>query len=122
MFRWIATIFRSFGPAWSGLAWAMREQRNLRAHALFTSLAMVFGWWLQIEAWEWCAVMLASGLVWVAELLNTALEVLADRVSREREESIRRVKDTAAAAVLLAAVAAFIVGLIIFLPKLWRLI
>ncbi len=111
MFRWIATIFRSFGPAWSGLAWAMREQRNLRAHALFTSLAMVFGWWLQIETWEWCAVMLAAGLVWVAELLNTALE-----------ESIRRVKDTAAAAVLLAAVAAFIVGLIIFLPKLWRLI
>jgi diacylglycerol kinase (ATP) len=47
--------------------------------------------------------------------------VLADRVSREREEPIRRVKDAAAAGVLLAATVAFVVGLIVFLPKLWRL-
>jgi diacylglycerol kinase len=67
-------------------------------------------------------VALSTGLVWAAELLNTAIEVLADRVSMEREEPIRRVKDAAAAGVLLAALAAFSVGLIVFLPKLWRLL
>jgi hypothetical protein len=60
--------------------------------------------------------------VWAAELLNTAIELLADRVSMQREEPIRRVKDAAAAGVLLAALAAFSVGLIVFLPKLWRLL
>lgn len=121
MFRWSALVLRSFGPALAGLAWAFRTQRNLQAHALAAVLTVGCGFWLKIEAWEWCAVALASGLVWAAELLNTAIEVLADRVSLAREEPIRRVKDVAAAAVLMAAVAASAVGLVVFGPKLWAL-
>jgi diacylglycerol kinase len=122
MLHWISLVIRSFGPAFAGLGWALKTQRNLQVHAVATSVALVFGFWLEIAPWEWCAVALSTGLVWAAELLNTAIEVLADRVSMEREEPIRRVKDAAAAGVLLAALAAFSVGLIVFLPKLWRLL
>lgn len=121
MLRWISSVIRSFRPALAGVGGALKTQRNLQVHAAATVLVMVLGFWLNIEPWEWCVVALATGLVWAAELLNTAIEVLADRVSREREEPIRRVKDAAAAAVLLAATAAFAVGLIVFLPRLWRL-
>ena len=122
MSRWLASVLRSFGPALAGLAWALKTQRNLQVHAFATVLVAVFGVWLQLADWEWCVVLLAVGLVCAVELLNTALEVLADRVSKEREEPIRRVKDAAAAAVLVAALAALGVGLVVFVPKLWRLL
>jgi len=121
MIRWLPAVLRSFGPAFAGLCWALRTQRNLKVHAAATVLVIALGAWLGMAAWEWCAVLLAAGLVWSAELLNTALEALADRVSREREEAICRVKDIAAAAVLMAALCAAAVGSVVFLPKLWRL-
>lgn len=122
MLRWSALVLRSFGPAFAGLAWALRTQRNLQVHALGLCVAVALGWWLNIAPWEWCAALLASGMVWTAELLNTAVEVLADRVSAAREEAIRIAKDVAAAAVLVSALAALAVGLLIFAPKLWALL
>lgn len=122
MTRWLASVLRSFGPALTGLVWALKTQRNLQVHGLATVLVAGGGFWLQMVAWEWCVVLLAVGLVWAAELLNTAIEVLADRVSKEREEPIRLAKDAAAAAVLVAALAALGVGLVVFLPKLWHLL
>lgn len=122
MTRWLASVLRSFGPALTGLVWALKTQRNLQVHGLTTVLVAGGGFWLQMVAWEWCVVLLAVGLVWAAELLNTAIEVLADRVSKEREEPIRLAKDAAAAAVLVAALAALGVGLVVFLPKLWHLL
>ena len=121
MLRWITSVILSFRPALAGVGWALKTQRNLQVHAATTVLVLGLGFWLKIAPWEWCVVVLATGLVWAAELLNTAIEVLADRVSKKREEPIRRVKDAAAAGVLLAATAAFVVGLIVFLPRLWRL-
>ncbi|MBB5031007.1 diacylglycerol kinase family protein [Prosthecobacter vanneervenii] len=122
MHRWLASVVRSFGPALAGVAWALKTQKNLQFHAGATVLMVVLGFWLGLATWEWCAVTLAAGIVWAAELMNTALEVLADRVSLEREEAIRRAKDAAAGAVLMAAVGALGVGLMIFLPKLWVLL
>lgn len=122
MLRWSALVIRSLGPAFAGLAWALRTQRNLQVHAMALGSAAALGWWLRIAAWEWCAVLLSSGMVWAAELLNTAVEVLADRVSTAREEPIRIAKDVAAAGVLVSAIAALAVGLVIFAPKLWALI
>ncbi|WP_395752215.1 diacylglycerol kinase family protein [Prosthecobacter sp.] len=122
MYRWLASVIRSFGPALAGLAYALKTQRNLQFHAFATLLVVAFGLGLRIETWEWCVVLLAIGLVCAAELLNTALEILADRVSKEWEEPIRRAKDTAAAAVLMAALAALGVGVLVFVPRLWRLL
>lgn len=115
------SVFRSFGPACTGLCWALKTQRNLRVHAAATAIVLPLGLVLKITPGEWLAVILSIGMVWAAELINTAIEALADRVSTEREEPIRRVKDAAAAAVLVAAVSAAIAGAIIFAPRLWRL-
>lgn len=122
MLRWSALVIRSFGPALAGLGWALRTQRNLQVHAIALCVVVVLGLWLRIAPWEWCAVLLASGMVWAAELLNTAVEVLADRVSTAREDAIRIAKDVAAAGVLVAALGALAVGSLIFVPKVWALI
>jgi len=121
MIRGMVATLRSFGPAWRGLCLALRTQRNVRVHAAAAVLVVVAGCWLGMAAWEWCVVALATGLVWTAELLNTAIEALSDRVSGAREEPIRRVKDLAASAVLASAVTAAAVGAGVFLPKIWRL-
>lgn len=122
MIRWCVLVLRSFGPALAGLGWALRTQRNLQVHALAATAALILGFLLKLERWEWCAVLLACAAVWTAELLNTAVEVLADRVSLQREEAIRRCKDVAAAAVLVTALMALAVGAVVFLPKVWQLL
>lgn len=111
----------SFAHAFRGLGIAVRTQRNMRVHLAALVLVIVLGFVFQIAPWEWCVVVLVSGIVMAAELLNTAIEWLADRVSREREESIRNIKDAAAGAVLAASIAAAAVGAIIFLPRLLAL-
>lgn len=111
----------SFAHAFRGVAIGLRSQRNLRIHALATFLVIGLGFLLDIAAWEWCALIMTCGAVWAAELLNTAIERLADRVTSEREEIIRNVKDTAAGAVLMMSLAAVGVSVVIFLPRLLRL-
>jgi diacylglycerol kinase len=114
--RVLLAFLRGFAHAFRGLGLALKTQRNLRVHALATVGVTALGFHFHLTTGEWCAVFLACGLVWAAELMNTAIELLADRVSREHEEAIRNVKDTAAAAVLAAALAAAVVGLVVFWP------
>lgn len=114
----LRAFLQGFLHAFRGIAFGLRTQRNLRFHALATLGVIALGFVLQIERWEWCTMLISCGLVWAAELLNTAIEQLADRVTKEREEAIRVVKDAAAGAVLAASLAAAAVGAIIFLPRL----
>ena len=114
----LRAFLQGFAHAFRGILFGLRTQRNLRVHALATLSVFVLGFVLQIERWEWCAILISCGVVWAAELLNTAIERLADRVSMEREEAIRVVKDAAAGAVLAASFAAAAVGVVIFLPRL----
>ena len=111
-------LIRSFGYAFAGIAHVLRTERNLQIHACATVAACGLGAFLDLSAGEWCAVLLAIGLVWSAEILNTAVERLGDAITRERNEHIRHAKDAAAGAVLVAAIVAAIVGTIVFLPNL----
>jgi len=77
------------------------------------------GFWMRITRGEWLALLLAMALVWVAEAVNTAIELTCDAVTRERHPLIGRAKDLAAAAVLLAAGFAAIVAGVVFLPRLF---
>lgn len=117
----LSAFVRGFAHAFRGIGVSLRTQRNLRIHAVATLVASGLGFWLDIAAWEWCAVLIACGAVWTAELLNTAIERLADRVTLEREDIIRDVKDAAAGAVLIMSIAAAALGMVIFLPKLLQL-
>ena len=109
---------KSFLCAFRGLAVLFCTQRNARVHLFFLVLAIACGFVFRISSVEWCLILLASGMVLAAEGLNTGLELLADVVHPERHPQVGRVKDMAAAAVLIAAIAAVGVGIMIFLPKL----
>lgn len=114
-------LLRSFGYAFKGIGYAATTQLNFRVHLVATITAIFMGIWLQIAADEWRWILLCITLVLVTELFNTAIETLTDLVSPGYNEKAGRVKDVAAAAVVVAALFAFITGIIIFLPKLTRL-
>ena len=113
---------RSFGYAGNGLRVLVLGQHNAWIHAGLTVLVIVLGLGLGISGSEWCAIVLAIGLVWLAEGCNTALELLADAAVPEPSEKVGAAKDVAAGSVLVAAVAAALVGAIVFLPRLLALV
>lgn len=115
-------LARSFGYAFRGLRILVTTQANARIHAAATLLAVGAGFALGISRGEWCAVISVCGLVWMAEGMNTAIESVVDLVSPERQPLAGRAKDVAAGAVLCAALAAAVVGAVIFAPRLWALL
>lgn len=110
--------FKSLGFAFEGLHAFFAAQHNAIIHSLMTILAFSAAVFFNVSKGEALAIVLATGLVWAAELFNTAIEKLADLVSKDFHPSIKFIKDVSAAAVLVSALAAFITGAIIFLPKL----
>lgn len=109
----------SFSYAVKGLLEMCRRERNLRIQLFILAGAVAAGLILRISAIEWAAVILSGAAVVSAEMLNTALEALADIVSPGYDHRVRFLKDAAAGAVLVMAIAAAAVGLIVFLPKLF---
>jgi diacylglycerol kinase (ATP) len=109
---------KSFLYAFRGIGFAFRTQHNLWIHLVLAAVAVGLGFRLKISRTEWCFIAFAIGLVIAAELFNTAIEWLVDMVSPEWNEKAGKVKDVAAAAVLVSAVTALAIGCIIFLPKL----
>lgn len=109
---------RSFRYAFNGIRLLVRHEHNAWIHCFAAVCAVTAGWLTGLSAAEWIAVTFAIGLVLAAEAVNSAIEALADVVSPEYNEGIKRAKDLAAGAVLLLAVAAAVTGLIIFIPKL----
>lgn len=112
-------LLRSMGHALQGIRQAVQTERNLRIELAAAVLVAALGWLLQISRTEWLAVLLCVALVIMAELFNTAVEDLADRVSPAEDDRIRRIKDMVAGAVLVMAAGAAGVGLLIFLPRIW---
>jgi diacylglycerol kinase (ATP) len=107
---------RSFRHAMAGILRMMRCQHNAWIHAAVTLLVLAAGFLWRISAADWCWVVLAISIVWTAEALNTAFEFLADAASPEFHPLVRDAKDVAAGAVLLTAIAAAVIGGIVFWP------
>ena len=108
---------RSFRFAFEGLNSFFATQHNAVIHLLMTIVALIAAVFFNVCKGEAVAIIIAAGFVWAAELFNTAIEKLADMVSEDFHPSIKFIKDVSAAAVLISAIAAFITGIIIFLPK-----
>lgn len=108
---------KSFSYAFNGLRLLILHEHNARIHAVAAIGAIAMGWYYQIAVYEWIAIIFAIALVVAFEIVNSAIEKLADVVSPHYQPGIKKVKDLAAAAVLVAAIAAFVIGLIIFIPK-----
>lgn len=109
---------KSFTYALNGLRIGLIEEHNIRIHFVAMLLAIILGLFLNISTIEWVGIILSIGLVISLELLNSALENLADFGSKEFNELIKKSKDLAAASVFWSALMALIIGGLIFIPKL----
>ncbi len=109
----------SFRSAFGGIWYALRTQPNAQIHAVVTVGVLALGAWLGLSRAEWAILTLTIGLVWAAELLNTALEALVDLASPSLNPLAKIAKDVSAAAVLITAIIAVAVGLILLEPPLW---
>ncbi|MFO7975142.1 MAG: diacylglycerol kinase family protein [Candidatus Hydrogenedentota bacterium] len=108
----------SFRHAFRGIVALFCTQPNVWLHALATVMVVFAGFLCRLSRFEWLWVVAAICAVWTAEALNTALEFLADAVSTDHHPRIGKAKDVAAAAVLVAAGGAAVIGAIIFWPHL----
>jgi len=111
-------LARSFRNAFAGISHTLRTQRNARIHLGITIAVVALGAWLRIEIEQWVPLILAAGLVWTAEFVNTALEAAVDLASPKEHPLAETAKDVSAGAVLLAAVAAAVVGILVLAPPL----
>jgi diacylglycerol kinase (ATP) len=112
---------RSFRHAIVGILRMIRCQHNAWVHAVATVMVIVAGFLFRVSAADWCWIILAISIVWTAEALNTAFEFLADAASPEFHPLVRDAKDVAAGAVLVTALAAAVIGAMIFWPHVGRL-
>jgi diacylglycerol kinase len=111
MMRW-----RSFRYAFKGLVHGIRHEHHMKVHVMVAVLVVGIGIWCGLTTTEWALVLLCIAAVMAMELINTAIEHLANVVEPRYDERIARVKDLAAGAVLVVACVAAIVGVLIFWP------
>ena len=107
---------KSFGYGFQGIGNFIRKEPNAWIHCTAVVVVTSLGIYYGISATEWCIVILCFGLVLMAEAFNTAIERLVDLVSPDFHPLAGTIKDVAAGAVLLGAIAVAIVGCIIFIP------
>lgn len=109
----------SFRYAFAGWWYVLRTQRNAWIHAVVAISVIAVTLWLGLGFHDWAILLLTIALVWVAEFVNTAVETLVDLLSPEIHPLAKAAKDIAAASVLIAALAAGVVGLLVLGPPLW---
>jgi diacylglycerol kinase len=109
----------SFQHAYHGWWYVLRTQRNAWIHAFFSTAVMLVVLWLRLPLRDWAVLILTITLVWTAEFINTALEAVVDLASPQQHPLAKVGKDVGAAAVLLAAFASVLIGLLILGPPLW---
>jgi len=112
---------KSIGHAFDGLRLMLRTQHNAWVHLTISLIVAAAGLILDLTTEAWLALILVMAIVWVAEAINTAFELLCDVASPDFHPLVKAAKDVAAAAVLLSAIAAIAIGTIVFLPRLLRL-
>lgn len=117
----IRTTKDSFKYAFEGFKLAVREEPNFQLHVVVASVVIVLGLVLQLRTYEWILVFYAIFFVMILELFNTSIEAIVDLVSPEIQKKAKVAKDVAAAAVLLAAVQAVIIGAFVFIPHIFNL-
>lgn len=116
----VGRLFKSFGYALKGLFKTFREEQNLRIQSIASLLVVILGIYFNISRSEWLALILVIALVLVAEITNSAVERVTDVLKPRINSYVKEIKDIMAAAVLLSSIAAVIIGLVIFLPYVYK--
>ena len=110
---------RSFRYAFAGWWYVIRTQKNAWIHAVVSITVIIMGLWLGLAPHDWAIIILAIGMVWTSEFINTALEAVVDLASPQQHYLARVGKDVGAAAVLIAAISSAVIGLLILGPPFW---
>jgi len=110
---------RSFHYAFQGWGYVLRTQRNAWIHSVIATAVFIVGLWLRLPARDWAVIILTAAFVFSAEFINTAIEAVVDLATVEHHPLAKIGKDVGAAAVLVAALAAVLIGLLILGPPLW---
>ena len=105
--------------AFEGWWYVLRTQRNAWIHAMASAAVFGLAIWLDLSRWDWAILLLTTMVVWMAEFINTAVETVVDMVMPEYHPLAKAAKDIAAAAVLVGALGAVVIGLLIMGPPLW---
>ncbi len=113
---------RSFGYAFEGIWNTVKSERNMQIHLGFTVCVIIAGLIFRISKSEWLFCLVLFGQVMSLELVNTALEAAVDVATDEWKPLAKKAKDAAAGAVLVSAIMAAVIGLLIFIPRLFDLI
>jgi diacylglycerol kinase len=113
----IPARLRSFHFAWQGLIRFFKEEHNARIHLAATIIVILFAIRLKVDRVDAVILTIVVGLVWIAEIFNTAIEKTMDHLSPRRHPEVKYIKDLSAAAVLVSSIVAIIVGAVIFIPK-----
>jgi diacylglycerol kinase len=110
----------SFENAFHGWRYVLRTQRNAWIHAAISTAVLLLALWLRLPLRDWAVLVLTIALVWGVEFINTALEAVVDLASPQQHPLAKVGKDVGAAAVLLAAFASILIGLLLLGPPLWE--
>ena len=116
------SLVQSFAHAFDGILSGLKVERNMVIHFAAMALVIVFAFLLGCTPMEWMVLIVLFALVIGAELVNTAVEATINLVTQKQHPLARMAKDTAAGAVLVTAIAAFVIAIIIFAPKVWVLV
>ncbi len=111
-------FFKTFKFAINGLIIFFQKEKKAWFHLFSTMIVIAAAILLKIKIWEWCIIIFAIGFVFVTEIINTAVEILLNKLQPDYDRKIGLIKDISASAVLVAAVVAFIIGLLVFIPYL----
>ena len=111
---------KSFHYAFDGWWFVLRTQHNAWIHAVISVMVVVVGLWLQLPWRDWAILILAIMVVWMAEFMNTAIEAVVDMTMPDIHPLAKIAKDVAAAAVLVGALGAVLIGLLLLGPPLWQ--
>lgn len=115
------SLLQAFKCAFEGI-FATAKERNFKIELCFMALAIVLGLVFSISFLEWLCVIICFGLVLGGEVINSAIEAVVDLTSPEYHELAKKAKDCAAGGVLLFSIASFIIGCLIFIPRILSLL
>jgi diacylglycerol kinase len=110
---------RAFGHAFRGWGYVLKTQHNAWIHSMVAALVVALGLWLGLPSRDWAVLVFAIAMVFTAEFINTAIEAVVDLASPVHHPLAKVGKDVGAGAVLVAALAAILIGLLILGPPLW---
>jgi len=118
----ISGRIKSFGHAARGIVFLLKSQQNARIHLISAIAVVGMGLWLEVNQFEWCLLIIAIGIVLIAEIFNTAIEYIMDFISPDYNAKVKVIKDLAAGGVLISALTSATIAAVVFIPKLLNLL